>query len=54
VVNQTGPESSSPQFSPAKVILAVLGFVLAAIGLFWYTWVLIIAGLVFAILFLTG
>jgi len=55
VVNQTGPsQSSGPQSSPARVIVAVLFFVFAAIGVFWYTWVLIIAGLLGVILFLMG
>jgi hypothetical protein len=55
VVNQTGSsESSSPQSFLARVIVAVLFFVFAAIGFFWYTWVLIIAGLLGVILFLMG
>lgn len=55
VVNQTGPsESSTPQSSPARVIVAALFFVFAAMGVFRYTWMLIIAGLLGVILFLMG
>jgi hypothetical protein len=47
-------ESSSPQPSPAKIIVIVLFFVCAGIGILWYSWVLLAAAVLAVVLFMTA
>jgi len=54
VYPQDPSRSYSPRSSPARVFVAVLFFVFFAIGVFAYTWVLIVAGILAALLFMMG
>ena len=54
VVYPQDPSHSYGPRSPARVFVAVLFFVFVAAGVFIDTWVLIVAGVLAAILFLMG